>query len=107
MNKVNAKWAAKLLRTKNFVVLTDDESAIFIDNNEPKGFDTYMTLAAQSSAIDHFIKSLKRVKSEHDKTLRAFAGANTVKKTSSSKTDKQAKKTAPRTPSKKQATKKS
>lgn len=64
-----AKWAAKLARTRNFIVLTDTESAINIRGMSPDNFDDIFTVSAQAAALQQFRAKLDQLIVEFDKEV--------------------------------------
>ena len=76
----NAKWAAKLLKSRNFVVMTDTESALMFKGVDPSSFDDFLSLTAQIAELDKFIAALLRLKKEHNKAYVKLLGVKQVTK---------------------------
>lgn len=74
------RWAWKLLRSKYFVILTDKESVIAMSGYDPKKFNDFLAVSAQTAAIDGFLESLKRLRKDHEKIVDSFSDATSVKK---------------------------
>lgn len=74
ISRLNSKWAAKLLRSKSFIVMTDTESAIVFKGVNPSSFTDVLALRAQAVELDHYIDSLKKLKVEHDKAADELLG---------------------------------
>lgn len=60
------KWANKVLRAKNFVVLTDKESIIAVEGVKPMSLNDLVMLSEQAAAIENFIFMLKDLQAEHE-----------------------------------------
>lgn len=75
MNRYNLQWAAKLLRAKNFVVLTDTDSVINLDGVEPRRMKSVLMLTAQKRALSVFQAKLQKLIEDHDKHIAIMGGA--------------------------------
>lgn len=73
-SKIKAKWAAKLMRSKHFVVLTDKESVICIKGVNPNDITDFVTLAAQTAELQNFSISLQQLIKDHDVAIRKLSG---------------------------------
>jgi hypothetical protein len=71
-NKLNRIWAKKVKRSKNFVVLTDDESALNLLGTDPTSFNSMVMLTAQAQALRIFRKKLDWLIAKHDKEVEKF-----------------------------------
>lgn len=66
---IKARWAGKLMRSKNFVVVTDTETVIFAEHTDPKKFNDYMSAQMQLGALRKFQVALNRVVREFEKDV--------------------------------------
>lgn len=82
------KWANKLLRSKFFVLLTDQESAINLTGASSKSFTDLLALTAQRAELELFSRSLKDLVKEHDKAIKALERRNGKSTSSNKKTSK-------------------
>jgi hypothetical protein len=67
---IRTKWAAKLLRAKYFVLLTDKESVIAMQGVDPLFSTDVFQVQAQAAEITYFIESLQRLQKDHDQALK-------------------------------------
>lgn len=65
LQTVKTRWAAKILRAKYFVALTDKESVIVFDGVNPESFTDVMALAAQTAELDVFYDELGTLVKRH------------------------------------------
>lgn len=65
----NVIWAKKLLRTKNFVVLTDTESVISMKGVQTDTLDSMVMVEAQKAALSMFHTRLGRLIDQHKELL--------------------------------------
>ena len=70
MNKVNAKWALRLLKSDSFVVLTDKASVMYLDVKDPRDIHSVFILMGQKAALSKFDKQLHTIMNDHDKAMR-------------------------------------
>lgn len=66
---LNVKWANKVLKSKNFVVLTDKESMIALKGVDPDSLDDIFILQSQQAAINQFIDSLENLRKRHERRV--------------------------------------
>lgn len=69
MRQQHIKWAAKLLTTRNFVVLTDTESVINLEGIDPQSFKDVLALTAQMRALKIFGSKIDSLVKEHQKRI--------------------------------------
>lgn len=55
---IKAKWAAKLLRSKHFLVVTDEEAVIFVENTDASKFEGAVTALAHLTSLRKFQRAL-------------------------------------------------
>lgn len=67
--RINALWAGKLMRTKNFVVLTDTESVIRMDGVDPNSLEDIIKVEAQRASLSMFYDRLAGLIKLHDRIL--------------------------------------
>jgi hypothetical protein len=79
MKQVKARWAAKLLRSKHFVVLTDKESVICLQGADPDNIEDFVILAAQTAELQDFSDKLKLLIKDHDRAIRRMKGDRPAK----------------------------
>lgn len=96
---VNLKWANRILRSKNFVVLTDKESVIYLDGIDPDSMSDLITLTAQASSLQVFTDRLQQLQKRHEKKIIELSGSVEVTKGGSiEKTAIKTRKKAPKSP---------
>ena len=71
VTKLKARWAAKLLRSTSFIVVTDSETVIFSEHTDASKFDDYLSAHMQLNALRKFQAALNRVTRDFDKELQA------------------------------------
>ena len=99
MKHRNIQWASKLLKTKNFVVLTDTESAIKLDVPDPRKLNSILVLSAHRYVLNTFYKGLHRLIKEYDKRTAEVGGITSdIYRDAPSKTTKAAPRVAKRHP---------
>lgn len=64
--RLRLKWAWKIMRSANFVVLADTESFIYLGSVDPNSFTDALSVAGQRQALDEFDAHLKQVMLHHD-----------------------------------------
>lgn len=78
--KINLRWARKIMKSRNFVIMTDTESVIFLDGIDPNSMDNLVMLAAQASSLDDFIARLKEVAKHHEARATEITGKTGITK---------------------------
>lgn len=63
------KWGGKLLRSRNFLVMTDDEAVINFEGKPPYTFDDGLELADQAQTLELFRDNLAELSKEHDEMV--------------------------------------
>lgn len=96
IRRIKAKWAAKLLRARYFVLLTDTESAICLSAVDPNSIDDTLSLVAQTASIHSFIEKLQEFEKEHNRALQRL-----TKRTHAKKSVPHRRTTQPRKPARK------
>lgn len=91
---LKARWAAKLLKAKYFIVMTDTESAIAFEGVNPASMDDQIALAAQRAELAHFHSELGNLIRQHDRALKDLESANAVQKTKKKNANKKVTKRA-------------
>lgn len=76
--RTHHKWAAKLIRSKNFVVMTDGESAICFQGLDPSKFTDMLMLEAQSAELELFTDKLNELRSKHRAAIRKLSKTSKV-----------------------------
>jgi hypothetical protein len=66
---IKGRWAAKLMRSKSFVVITDTESVIFSEHTDASKFDDQLTAHLQLSALRKFQVAINRVVREFERDM--------------------------------------
>lgn len=79
MIRPQTRWARKVLFSKSFLVVTDDESALFLDVKNPKKLTSVVSLQAQAATLKMFTNRLQSLIREHDKALEKLRN-NAVKR---------------------------
>lgn len=84
---LNLKWAAKLMASKSFVLLTDKESFIAMEGIDPNRLNDMLILQAQQASIDKFIEDLQLLRKAHERRVKQLGGKVGIsrKKTSNNK----------------------
>lgn len=65
-------WAAKLLKSKFFVVMTERESIIALDGAKPESFSDLLALIAQTAELRMFHKNVGELIEAHDEAIDKF-----------------------------------
>lgn len=79
------RWAKKILRAKNFVVVTDKESVIALEGVNPDNLNDHIMLAEQSASIDSFKAMLDNLQRKHNKRLEEISNDASERKTTKPK----------------------
>ena len=66
---IKARWVAKLMRTKSFIVVTDTESVIFSEHTSPFRFKDYMSAYMQLRALIKFQTALNKTVYDFERGL--------------------------------------
>lgn len=69
MDRINLTWSRKLLRTRNFVVITDDDAVIRIKGGAPETMEDMIQLASQQAAMVMFRDRLNKLIKAHGRIL--------------------------------------
>jgi hypothetical protein len=80
VKRLHRKWARKVRRSQNFVVLTDEESAMNLIGVNPDSFNDLVKLTAQAQALRIFQKKLDKLIIKHEKEVVRFKrkGGHTI-----------------------------
>lgn len=62
-------WAGRVLRTKNFVILTDTSSVVSLDMKDPETVENKYILTSQRNVLSIFIDKLKKLIKEHEQEV--------------------------------------
>lgn len=74
INNIRGKWAARILRARYFVVLTDKESIIYLKGAKPEEFEDVVALAAQCAELEDFQDKLKDMIVRHEAQVYKLSG---------------------------------
>lgn len=74
MDKIKLKWIRKLAKSKNFVLLTDDESVINVKNVDLHNFDDVQKIANQQAALEMFRSKLTKLIGDYEKAINKAVG---------------------------------
>lgn len=74
MDKIKLKWMRKLATSKNFVLLTDDESVINVKNVNLDNFDAVQKIANQQAALELFRSKLTKLIGDYEKAINKAVG---------------------------------
>lgn len=87
--KVKAKWAKKLIKSKSFLVVTDTESAMYLEDVNSDSIVDQITFVQQKIAVESFIEALQDTLKQIDEVGAAKFGI--APKKSRKKTSKKTK----------------
>ena len=87
-----AFWVRELVKTKNFVILTDTQAVISLKGTNPKEFDDLLMLTAQMAELQGFQKSLDKLIKDHAKIARKLLNRGSKEKLNVSKSKKKVRK---------------
>jgi len=85
---VNARWAGKIMRAKNFVILTDKESVICMSGLKPAKLDDHIMLAAQAAELEAFDLKLQSLIKQHQRVINKMLGGDNKKASKKAKVTK-------------------
>lgn len=88
--RVNARWAAKVLKAKYFVVLTDTESALALDGVDPDSINDMVALQSQTASIAAFKRDLTELEKVHKQHLQSLAKTGVSRATTKNNSTKKA-----------------
>jgi len=88
MIKPNLRWSRRVLFSRNFLVVTDEEAALFLDINNPKKLTSIVTLQYQSATLKMFSNRLQSLMREHDKALEKLRKRETKRSQADTKSRK-------------------
>jgi hypothetical protein len=71
---VNARWAAKVMKARNFVILTDKESVICMSGMRAAKLDDHILLASQAAELEVFDLKLQSLIKDHRKAVDKMLG---------------------------------
>lgn len=64
---IKARWASRLMRSKDFIVITDDKAVIYADHTKPHSYADYasahqrlVTLANFQTALNKTVRDFER-----------------------------------------------
>ncbi len=74
INNTRTKWAARIMRARYFVVLTERESVIYLKGVKPEEFEDVVALAAQCAELEDFQDKLKDMIERHEAQVYKLSG---------------------------------
>lgn len=86
--KIKAKWAAKVARADNFIVITDKESALFAKHTNPDSFMDLITANMQLDALRRFQYTLNEITNDFENEINNRFGVTNEPGTSKKRTRK-------------------
>lgn len=86
----NFYWAWKVLRTRNLVLLTDDQAYCDIKYVDPKKFQDHLLVAAQEGTLLAIKEGLEELIEEHDRQSDEILGIKKPKAKPKAKSPKSA-----------------
>jgi hypothetical protein len=69
VRRKHIKWAWKLLRSRNFIVVTDTEGVVNVEVADNPQFEDMMVLTQQAVALQMFQDKLEELAKQHDAEL--------------------------------------
>lgn len=69
MNTLKMQWLRKLAQTKNYIIITDTESAIHIATHNPESFTDVQRLATQQMVLGQMRDRLDKVIVQYEKEI--------------------------------------
>lgn len=84
VTSIKAKWAGKILRSKNFVVVTDTEATIFSERVNAERFDSFINAQSQLATMRKFQTVFNKTVRDFEVQMNKKFGKSLVKKTGGS-----------------------